>query len=438
MSKLTATEVRVLLRAHFDRAAYAVLEEVSDDAGFDRSRSADMIVQGLWPSRGLLLEGIEIKVSRADWINELRDPAKAEVFVRWCDRWWVATADPAIIQPGELPETWGHMSVVGGRIKVITPAPKLEAQPMERGFLAAMLKRAQKLPDVLVKEQVDAKLEDAVRCRISHYQRNAEKAKENLEELRQMVRAYEQGTGNHVGYPNTQDSPFALALKRLSAIKIPGGKDLEEKLGGMEAALTQTLFGIRRIKEAYGPALAQFEEQSLVELPPSVPLSLVATERFGGTFSPNPVASGHVFSLSLYVLKQEKTKTSRGFIRIWEPPLVGSTRTRGTKRRPSTRYVSDVIPCYNLRARHASLVEEMIELVYTETPSASPSWDIIALLPDGWTPKLEDAQDLGLVVEVDDRPHRMWAIPTTPEVPLEHLGAWVMSGEIPAESAAVE
>jgi hypothetical protein len=64
----------------------------------------------LWPSRGIELHGIEIKVSRNDWLKELGDPAKADEIARFCDRWWVAAGDESIHQWDSLekrnPVSW--------------------------------------------------------------------------------------------------------------------------------------------------------------------------------------------------------------------------------------------------------------------------------------------------------------------------------------------
>ncbi len=61
----------------------------------------------LYPSRGLEINGFEVKGSRQDWIKELKSPEKSAPVQRFCDRWWIV-APAGIIQPGELPPTWGQ------------------------------------------------------------------------------------------------------------------------------------------------------------------------------------------------------------------------------------------------------------------------------------------------------------------------------------------
>lgn len=89
------------------------------------------------------LHGFEIKVSRADWLNELADPGKAAPTMRYCDRWWlVAPEDGDVVRAGELPATWGLLVLRGHDLVVRTDAPKLSPIPADPRFLIALMKRA--------------------------------------------------------------------------------------------------------------------------------------------------------------------------------------------------------------------------------------------------------------------------------------------------------
>jgi hypothetical protein len=130
------------LRSRFPAPEFAYFEEVRNSTGFARVvRTADAIAMGLWPSRGLELHGIEVKVSRSDWLREKEDPAKAEEIQKFCDRWWLAVSDPTIVQDGELPPTWGLLVPRGRRLVAAVEAPKLTPQPVDRSFLAALMRR---------------------------------------------------------------------------------------------------------------------------------------------------------------------------------------------------------------------------------------------------------------------------------------------------------
>ena len=134
--------IREVMRARFCAPKWALCFEVQDATGMRATRSADAIAMALWPSLGLELIGFEFKVSRADWLRELKDPSKAETFKRFCDRWYLVTTSRDIVHPGELPAGWGWLVVKGDRVYTITTAPPLQPEPVSRAFLAALLRRA--------------------------------------------------------------------------------------------------------------------------------------------------------------------------------------------------------------------------------------------------------------------------------------------------------
>lgn len=157
-------EVKAALRRFYKKEEYALMWEVGNATGSRVRRHADAVVMNLWPSRGLLIEGIEIKVSRSDWRRELDNPEKAEEIARYCDKWWVVTPE-GIVQPHELPALWGHKVVNDkGAIRTVKDAPRSDkVAPLDRGFVAAMLRRATeadaRMVETLVNRQIAAERE---------------------------------------------------------------------------------------------------------------------------------------------------------------------------------------------------------------------------------------------------------------------------------------
>jgi hypothetical protein len=135
---------------------------VRSHAGFDAERTADAVALDLWPSKGLELHGFEVKISRADWLRELKDPGKAAPVGRYCDRWWLVVPDRSIVKSGELPDDWGLIECrepepvaagVGDRlrrtlevpsqlaaVRTVRAAPKRVAEPLSRTFVASLLR----------------------------------------------------------------------------------------------------------------------------------------------------------------------------------------------------------------------------------------------------------------------------------------------------------
>jgi len=130
--------------------AWALFYEVGDRTGFATRRHADAIAMGIWPSRGLSIHGYELKSRRGDWLRELKDPEKAESISPFCDFWWILACEgggeladeKGIVRLSEVPETWGFLKFTGKKLIVIKDAPKRESKPLDRDFVAAILRRA--------------------------------------------------------------------------------------------------------------------------------------------------------------------------------------------------------------------------------------------------------------------------------------------------------
>jgi hypothetical protein len=131
------------LRARYPAPAWAFLEEVRNGTGFGRvTRTADALAMSLYPSRGLLLHGFEVKVSRSDWVRELEDPDKAEEIARFCHFWWLVVGDAEIVKDGELPATWGLLAQAGDKlVHKKEPLLNKEALPPTHRFLGAILRK---------------------------------------------------------------------------------------------------------------------------------------------------------------------------------------------------------------------------------------------------------------------------------------------------------
>jgi len=73
-------------------------------------RRCDALYVGFTSSSGRILIGHELKISRADWLNELNKRDKADQWADESHEWWLVVSDPAIVRDGELPAGWGLMA----------------------------------------------------------------------------------------------------------------------------------------------------------------------------------------------------------------------------------------------------------------------------------------------------------------------------------------
>ena len=73
---MSSESVIEMLKVHFPSPEFVFLEEVRNGTGYARGhiRTADAIIMGTYPSRGLYMHGVEVKISRQDWLNEFQLP----------------------------------------------------------------------------------------------------------------------------------------------------------------------------------------------------------------------------------------------------------------------------------------------------------------------------------------------------------------------------
>ncbi|CAM2175512.1 MmcB family DNA repair protein [Burkholderia latens] len=192
---MRTADVKAALRARFRAPEWALFFEVSDATGAQKNRWADAVVMNLWPSRGLAIHGMEIKVSRSDWLRELKDPAKSAAVQRYCDHWWII-APAGVIKDGELPPTWGHYEIrPGGTLHEITAAPTLESEPVTRPFVAALMRRASAADEHVVRAAVDSEVKKLRAGDEKHIQREIERRTRELNDLRDEIAEIERVSG---------------------------------------------------------------------------------------------------------------------------------------------------------------------------------------------------------------------------------------------------
>jgi len=149
---MTTAELDDKLRQHFisdkdqlDIAGAGAVYLTEVTAPGHSGRRADAVHIGLWASRGAgIVEVCELKVSRADWLRELKDPKKAEAWWPYCNIFWLVVPHEGIVQDGELPKGWGLMmpGTRGRKFKVLVKPEERDAQ-ITPGLLITLLKNTE-------------------------------------------------------------------------------------------------------------------------------------------------------------------------------------------------------------------------------------------------------------------------------------------------------
>ena len=136
-----------------DAPRFVCAEHVRNRAGFfdrkDGGRTADFVAVDTWHGtrhdEPLAVHGVEVKVSRSDWVRELADPAKASETLEYASHCWLAVPDASMVRDGELPAGWGLLCPAGirGLIAKVAPVPR-QPEPLTPSAVAALLRAAVK------------------------------------------------------------------------------------------------------------------------------------------------------------------------------------------------------------------------------------------------------------------------------------------------------
>jgi hypothetical protein len=224
---LVTVDLERRLRHRYSGEAYAFMSQVGNATGYGVSRHADALVMSLWPSRGLTLMGFEIKANRGDWMRELKKPGKAEPIARFCDEWWVVAPAEAIVPPTQrtrvhqtslgitaeepaptldlghldaavFPPTWGLLCPHGkGGLRIVKPAAQLEPKPIDRTFLAAVLRRAAEymVPKSAIKAEIDAAYQRGLKDGEAERRRLGDVQRMHDEQLKRDLARFEEVSG---------------------------------------------------------------------------------------------------------------------------------------------------------------------------------------------------------------------------------------------------
>lgn len=248
---LTAEDVYARLELRYALPEWGLFRQVCE-AGTGGNRYADALAFNLFPSRGLEIHGLEIKVSRGDWLREKRDPAKADVLARFCDRWWVVAGAPDIVMLDELPPTWGLIIPRGDGLVAKVDAPKLQGDQPTRALLATVIRRM-KADD---RYSWDAEIVRAVREETKRLTADHEKA---MSKELAPLRAFESAAGisiGHLEWGPHKPSDVGLALRLFLDGKLQVDR-VREELERLRRSLSRQ---VETLDETLGPVEATVED----------------------------------------------------------------------------------------------------------------------------------------------------------------------------------
>jgi hypothetical protein len=146
---VTSAEVIEALRRRHGRPGYswAFFSELRCGTGWSSrgvrnpEQRIDAWAISLWPSRGVGPVAYEVKVSRADWLRELKQPRKRKQAMALSQEFFIA-APAGIVRPDELPEGCGLIEVTQDLTsRVVAAAPQRPVADPPWQFVAAIARR---------------------------------------------------------------------------------------------------------------------------------------------------------------------------------------------------------------------------------------------------------------------------------------------------------
>jgi len=141
--KITSDHVYKAIKDKFsDPQRYATMSEVNCGTGYAGKSWIDALVISLWPSDGLHRMAFEIKVSRADFLSEMKKHAKNEFFREHCHEFWYATAKGVVKSDDEIPEGCGWMCMRGKNQLVIQKQAQRKADVLNDDLFIASIARS--------------------------------------------------------------------------------------------------------------------------------------------------------------------------------------------------------------------------------------------------------------------------------------------------------
>jgi len=264
----TTPEVNQMLwNKYTEKGEHVFLFDVPNVVGVKQERRCDGVAIGMWGSTGRLIQGFEVKVSRSDWLRELKDVSKADPFIEQCDRWWLVTGDISVAKPEEIPEAWGWMNATKTGLRVQRPAKPLpqDETRIRRLWAFALIRRAAERGDVnspefqavLAKhrEQLDRRAKDTL-------EREAARISPQFAALQKKVDEFEKASGMKL--EDWRLGNVGKLARKLHAISEDGYRGFERTLKQQAQSLEQLAKLTRETLSALGdPALTQENENDM-------------------------------------------------------------------------------------------------------------------------------------------------------------------------------
>ena len=257
--KITAKDMEQHLAERYCGMEWVFLPQVRSSTG-SASRIADGIAFNMYQSTGYEILGFEIKVSRGDWLSELKQMSKSNEIMGYCDKWYLVVSEPAIVKEGELPKNWGLLVLKDGKLVQKTRPIPQKPMPMPPSFTASVLRRSgdevNKIRNQHVKREDIAAEVEAARKRGYDEARgyNGRQTEDALKSLRELVLEFEKASGLKLESWRGKEYPKTLGMYVKIAMEL-NERTLEYDIQHIESAvksLERAMVEVKKVKTQLG------------------------------------------------------------------------------------------------------------------------------------------------------------------------------------------
>jgi hypothetical protein len=147
---MRADQILDALACRYRAPEWAFFRELRCGTGYDYTwagnpsrvqKRLDAWAFHLWPSGGYQPTGFEVKVSRADFLHDVRNGSKRGRYMELCQFFYYVTPS-GLVDVSEVPEEAGFITVNSeGRTRIVKHAPRRECPEPEWDFFAAICRR---------------------------------------------------------------------------------------------------------------------------------------------------------------------------------------------------------------------------------------------------------------------------------------------------------
>jgi len=153
---LDADKIKEIICQQYNTDEWVVLKEVRTNTGYKSKytdgypfteKYIDIMVLNCWPSKGYLKIAFEIKLTKNDFINELKKPEKRWLAMMYSNEFYFVVPKE-VLDWRDIPWGCGLIEVIRNQcdgewqLKVTKKAPLKDASPLPEGFIMSMLRNA--------------------------------------------------------------------------------------------------------------------------------------------------------------------------------------------------------------------------------------------------------------------------------------------------------